>query len=65
MSHAELRDALRAAYGVSTLTQAQIAARAGVSENTVGRALAGKPVRSHNLLALTEALGLRIYLAAA
>ena len=65
MSHAELRDALRAAYGASPLTQAQIAARAGVSENTVGRALAGKPVRSPNLIALAAALGLRLFLRAA
>ena len=55
-----VRDTLRAAYGQSNLTQAQIAARAGVSENTVYRVLSGRAVHTDSLLAVAAALGLEI-----
>lgn len=61
MTSATVRDTLRAAYGQSTYTQAQIAARAGVSENTVYRVLCGKPVHTDSLLAVAAALGLEIH----
>lgn len=56
------RECLRAAYGKSPLTQDQIAARAGVSPNTVYRALAGREVSATNFLAIAQALGLSVKL---
>jgi transcriptional regulator with XRE-family HTH domain len=55
-----LRDSLRRAWKRSGLTQPQIAARAGVSENTVIRVLGGKDVRTYSLIAVATVLEARI-----
>ncbi len=52
-----VREQLRRAYYRSDLTHAQIAARAEISENTVGRILTGKNATVDSVIAVARVLG--------
>ena len=54
-----IADQMRRAYMRSGLTQEEIAARAGVSENTVHGLLRGRNVTVANLAAVAEVLGVQ------
>lgn len=53
-----IREQIRLAYRQSGMTQAQIAARAGVSESTVLNILRGRNVSLDTLIAVAGALSL-------
>ena len=53
-----VREQLRLAYYRADLTHAEIAARAGVHENTVGRILAGQNANIDSVIAVASVLGL-------
>lgn len=53
-----ISDQLRAAYCKSTMSQSQIAARAGVSETTVLNIFRGRNVSTASLLAVAAVLGI-------
>ena len=52
-----IREQLRLAYYRSGLTHAEIAARAGVAENTVGRVLTGRNATVETLVAVAVVFG--------
>ena len=54
--------ALRDAHARSGLTQAQVAARAEVSDHTVARTLTGHHVHTHSLIAIAAVYGMRVSL---
>lgn len=54
--------ALREAHARSGLTQAQVAARAEVSDHTVARTLTGHHVHTHSLIAIAAVYGMRVSL---